>query len=80
MRRDAAHDLEQAGSAGVDDAGLPEHVELIGRPRERLLPVRDEIREGVLGEPWVTASASARSASARPTVSIVPSCGSGTAA
>ena len=48
VRGDAADDLEQARSPGVDDARLPEHVELIRRPLERLLPVRDEIGEGVL--------------------------------
>ena len=41
-RSDAAHDLEQAGSAGVDDTGLAEDGELVGRPRQRLLTALDE--------------------------------------
>ena len=41
-RRDAADDLEQAGPARVDDAGLAEHVELLGRAGESLLAAGDE--------------------------------------
>ena len=40
--RDAADDLEQAGAARVDDAGLLQHGELLGRPGERVLAARDE--------------------------------------
>ena len=42
-RRDAADDLEQAGSAGVDDARLAQHVELVGRTGERVLAALDQL-------------------------------------
>ena len=41
--RDAAHDLEQAGAARVDDAGLAQHVELVGRAGERVLAALDQL-------------------------------------
>ncbi len=44
-RRDAAHDLEQAGAAGIDDTRLAEHGQLLGRAGERLLAARDEHAE-----------------------------------
>ena len=42
-RRDAADDLEQAGSARVDDARLAQHVELVGRTGERVLAALDQL-------------------------------------
>ncbi len=44
VRGDAADDLEQAGSAGVDDARLLEDVQLLGRPREGDLPGGEQRR------------------------------------
>ena len=39
---DAADDLEEPGAAGVDDAGLLQHRELLRRARERVLAAGDE--------------------------------------
>ena len=78
---DAAHDLEQARAARVDDACLLEDVELLGRRRERHLAGGEQVGERVLD------GRVARRPSPRParraratTVRIVPSCGFRTAA
>ena len=42
-RRDAAHDLEQACAAGVDDPGLLEDSELVRRPCQRVLAALDQL-------------------------------------
>jgi hypothetical protein len=34
--RDAAHDLQQAGAARIDDARAPQHVQQLGRPLDRV--------------------------------------------
>ena len=44
---DAAHELEQPRPARVDDARLAQHVELLRRPRDRLLAATDELDEQV---------------------------------
>src|SRR6185503_6033901 len=41
-RGEAAHNLEQARAARVDDAGLAQDVELFRRSRNRLLPTLDD--------------------------------------
>ena len=42
VERDAADELQEAGSARVDHPGLPEDRELLRRPRERLLAGVDD--------------------------------------
>ena len=46
---DAGEDQHQAVAAGVDDAGLAQHLELLGRPLDRPLAVGDRPLEH-LGE------------------------------
>ena len=91
-----ADDHHEAERAGVDDPGLGEHVELLGRVADRLL-AGEQRRRQHLGEQRVllavgrrpgraarAATATRRSATAsaiaRITVSIVPSAGSRTEA
>jgi hypothetical protein len=45
--RDAAEDLRQAGAAGVDDARLAEHLEVLRRSLDRLLGGLHELAEQV---------------------------------
>ncbi len=42
VRRDSADDLDQPGGTCVDDAGLPEHVELLLRSRHGVVAAFDE--------------------------------------
>ena len=42
-RGDAANDLQQARAAGVDDPGLLEDGELVGRSRQRVLAALDQL-------------------------------------
>ena len=48
VRGDAAHDLDQAGAPGVDDASLLEDVQLLRRPRQGDLAGGEQFGERVL--------------------------------
>ena len=78
VRGDPAHDLDEARGSGVDDARVPQLLELLLRPGDSLVAVGDEGGEELPGSSSRRRSAS--SASSRTTVRIVPSTGSRTAA
>ena len=78
-RRDPSDDLEQPCPAGVDDSGLLEHGEQIGRAGESVLAARDDEREQLEPVEPLGLGDSAASAISRITVSIVPSTGRRTA-
>ena len=42
---DAAHDLDEAGRAGIDDAGLAEHRQHLARRRHGLVAGRNDLRQ-----------------------------------
>ena len=79
VRRDPADELEQAGSACVDDAGRSKRLELVARRASATSPCATTSARAA-GSGRSASSDSARSASSRATVRIVPSCGSRTAA
>ena len=76
---DAADDLEQPGPARVDDSGLPQDLELVGRARERVLTALDQLLQERRGLERRVAWILGFSASSRITDSIVPSTGRRTA-
>ena len=38
----SAHELEQPGAAGIDDARVAQHLQLVGGPGDRCLPALDK--------------------------------------
>ncbi len=48
-RGDPAHDLDEPGRARVDDAGLPEDVEQLGRPEDAVVAALDQVPEQLDG-------------------------------
>ena len=76
---DPTEELDEARAARVDDAGLAQLVEHLGRPLHRVLPARDRAGERIGDRERPDVGRSASSAISRMTVSIVPSTGTFTA-
>ena len=78
----ASRITHEAAAAGVDDARVAEHLELLGRAGERLAGRGGGGGEHVAGpgRRLALGGSAAASEAARATVSIVPSTGSPTAA